>query len=239
MDLSALILAGGLGTRLRPIAPTGPKGLAPLLGRPFLEYQVDWLRRQGIGRIILCLGYASQAVVDHFGDGAAFGVEIIASVEPEPLGTAGALALARRFVTATAVALNGDTFYADDLAPMVAQHQATGACMTIAASASGERSAGGQLVADGALRVARFVEKSDAIHAAWVSAGLYLLEPAALALIPTGRAVSLERETIPALLAAEQPIYVYPLIHPFWDMGTPAGYTRLAAHLAGNAGGAA
>ena len=120
MDLStltALILAGGLGTRLRSVAPDGPKALAPVQGRPFLEYQVDWLRRQGIRRIVLCLGYASQAIVDHFGDGAGFGVEISVSVEPEPLGTAGALALARDGITATVLAMNGDTFYQDELRP--------------------------------------------------------------------------------------------------------------------------
>lgn len=233
MDLSALtalILAGGLGTRLRPIVPDGPKALAPLQGRPFLEYQVEWLARQGVRRIVLCLGHANHAIIDHFGDGARFGVAIRASVEPLPLGTAGALALVRDLVTTTAVAMNGDTFYADDLAPMLAQHRTTGACMTIGAGIGNGR-AGGQMVTDAARRVTRFAEKSEVIPAAWVSAGLYLLEPAVLAAIPAGRAVSLERETIPALLAAGLPVYVYPLQHGFWDMGTPEGYARLANHI--------
>ena len=115
---------------------------------------------------------------------------------------------------------------------MVDQHSITCASMTIAASAAGDRSASGQIVTDAALRVVRFAEKSETVPEAWISAGLYLIEPAVLHGIPTGRAVSLERETIPALLAARQPVYVYPMQQGFWDMGTPEGYARLAEQLA-------
>lgn len=236
MDLSAvtaLILAGGLGTRLRSIAPVGPKALTPVMGRPFLEYQIEWLQRQGIRRIVLCLGYANQAIIDHVDDRRRFGVDVTYSVEPEPLGTAGALALAGAEIAGTVLAMNGDTYYLDDLAPMLAQHLATGAQLTIAAGTAGERGASGQVVADAALRVTRFAEKSDTLQAAWISAGLYLIEPAVLQAIPSGRAVSLERETIPALVAENAPVFVYPLRRGFWDMGTPEGHARLAKRLAG------
>ncbi len=234
MDLStltAVILAGGLGTRLRSVAPAGPKALAPVLGRPFLEYQIEWLTRQGVPRVVLCLGYASQAIIEHVGDGSRFGVDVIYSVETEPLGTAGALALARPYVPSTALALNGDTFYADDLAPMVAQHRTCKAALTIGASRAGDRSASGQIVADDSQRVLHFTEKSAAIHDAWVSAGLYLLQPAILDAIPTDRAVSLENETLPQLLAEQGAVYIYPLRRGFWDMGTPDGFARLNDYL--------
>jgi len=229
--LTALLLAGGLGTRLRSIAPVGPKSLAPVRGRPFLEYQLAWLQRQGIHRVVLCLGYASQSIIDHVGDGSRFGVVAAYSIEPAPLGTAGALALARHLVSSTALVMNGDTYYTDSLAPMLAQHHSTNAWMTIAVSAGGERSASGQIVTDASQRVLRFTEKSESIPNARVSAGLYLLEPVVLAAIPPARMVSLEHETIPALLRDKRPVYIYTLQGGFWDMGTPAGYAQLDAQL--------
>lgn len=234
MDLStvtALILAGGLGTRLRPVVSELPKGLAPVAGRPFLEYVVSWLHRQDISRLVFCLGHKAQEIMDYFGDGRRWDVYISYSVEKEPLGTAGALRLASSHVSSTFLALNGDTYYHDPVAPLVAQHRETGAVLTVAVSAGGPRSASGQLILDNNGCVVRFAEKTSAMEEAWLSAGLYVAEPPVLEAIPADRAVSLEQEVLPTLVAEGAPIYAYPLPHGFLDMGTPEGYARLEQRL--------
>lgn len=230
--LSALILAGGLGTRLRSVVADRPKGLAPVAARPFLEYQIEWLAAQGIRHIVLCVGYRSQQIVEHLGDGERWGVQIRYSVEPEALGTGGALALARSHVSGTFLAMNGDTYYVDAVAPLLAAHQRTDALLTLAVSAAGARAASGQLEIDAAGRVRRFVEKSADGEGGWINAGLYMAEPELLAQIPSNQSVSLEREIIPHLLAAGQPVFAHPLPGGYIDMGTPTGFAQLNQLLA-------
>jgi NDP-sugar pyrophosphorylase family protein len=242
MDLStitALILAGGLGTRLRPVVPDTPKALAPLGGRPFLEYQIEWLARQGIRRIVLCVGYRSQEIMQYFGDGGRWGVQIDYSVEETLLGTGGALRLAQPLLRGAFVALNGDTYYLDPLAPFLEQHRRTGALLTIAVSAQGAGEALGQIAVGDDHRILHFAEKTKPLAGGWSSAGLYMAEPPLLDMIAPGLVVSLEREVFPALIAAKAPVYAYPLSQGYLDMGTPEGYTQLMRQLAADSGQAA
>ena len=107
--MKALILAGGLGTRLREFFPDRPKALAPAAGKPFLEYLVEWLRDQGLDDLVLCLGHRAEQVRDHFGAGRRWGVHIAYAMETSPLGTAGALKNAGEHVTGATLVLNGDS----------------------------------------------------------------------------------------------------------------------------------
>jgi NDP-sugar pyrophosphorylase family protein len=237
-DIPALILAGGAGTRLRPVVSDRPKPMATVGGRPFLELQIEWLRRQGVRRVVLCTGHLHQHVEDHFGDGRAFGVSIAYSLERSPLGTGGALKLAEPLTGGGSfLALNGDSFLDVDLAGLVRAHAGR--------LAAGERCAGtlvltavpdarefGSVELDAGGRVVRFDEKAQARPGPGrVSAGVYCLETALLDLVPPGRNVSLERETFPLALARGLALFGRPAEGFFVDIGTPHGYGQMCRHL--------
>lgn len=235
MDLSslkALILVGGLGTRLRSVVPDRPKVLAPVAGRPFLEHLILWLRDQGVRHLVLCVGYRAEEVIDYCGDGSTWEVHITYSLESSPLGTGGALRLAGSHVWGTFLALNGDTCFFDPLSPLLERHRQTGALLTLGVSAAGRRTVSGQVVLDPQGRIVRFVEKTSPVEGGWLNAGLYVAEPAFLEAIAPDRPISLEREVLPALIASGAPIYGSPLPHGYLDIGTPEGYAQLEQRLA-------
>jgi NDP-sugar pyrophosphorylase family protein len=235
MDLSslkALILVGGHGTRLRPVVSDRPKALAPVGGRPFLEHLILWSRDQGITNLVLCVGYWAREIMDYGGDGSRWGVCIAYSVEPSPLGTGGALRLAGSHVSDTFLALNGDTYFFDPVPPLLEKHRQTQVLLTLGLSATGPRTASGQIALDPRGRVICFEEKVAPVEGGWLSAGLYVIEPPLLETIPSGRRVSLEREVFPALVASGAPVYGCPLPHGHLDMGIPEGYARLERWLA-------
>ena len=129
--MQALILAGGFGTRLRPLTSETPKPAVSLVNRPILSYQLEILRRAGITEVILSLNYQPTRIQEIVGDGSDWGVSVRYVVEPEPLGTAGAVKFAEKFIRETIVILNGDNLVNLDVAELVAYHRAKGAQMTI------------------------------------------------------------------------------------------------------------
>ena len=219
----AVILVGGEGTRLRPLTYTTPKPMLPIANRPFLEHQVAHLRAHGIDRIVLACGYRPDAIRAHFG------AELEYVVEPEPLGTGGAIAYAARALTETFVVANGDVLTDLDLSALVRFHRDREARMTLALHPVDDPSRYGVVVtaADGA--VTAFVEKPPpgAAAASTINAGTYVVEPEVLGLVPQGRAVSVEYEVFPLLVGAG----LYALSSDgYWrDIGTPESY--LAANL--------
>jgi NDP-sugar pyrophosphorylase family protein len=237
--MQALILAGGLGTRLRPLAGNGPKAMARPGGRPFLEHQLALLVESGVRDAVLCLGYLHQEIQDHFGDGAAWGLRLTYSVEPSPLGTAGALKWAEPLVGGPFLVLNGDTYVHVDLGALMACQQARRsedrrALGTLAVARVEDPRSYGTVRLDGAGRILAFAEKAAAPPgAAWISAGVYAFEREVLAHIPAGRPVSLERETFGRLLAAGCRLQAVPVAGAVVDIGTPEGYQRFEAYLAG------
>lgn len=227
--MKALILAGGLGTRLRPIVADRPKSMAQIHGRPFLAYQLDLLRRQGFTEIVLCTGYMSQAIEEYFGDGEDFGVQITYSVEEKPLGTAGAIKNAAHLVDSTFLVLNGDTYIQANLQDLVHFHRDRNALATIGLSQVDDPSRSGVVQVDQVGRVVRFIEKGATRgHSGTVSAGVYAFEPEILDFISPDRNVSLELEVFPHLVEIKAPLYGYTLDGPFIDIGTPEGYRRMA-----------
>jgi NDP-sugar pyrophosphorylase family protein len=226
--MKALILAGGLGTRLRPLVAGRPKSMAQIHGQPFLAYQLALLRRQGFTEIILCTGYMSQAIEEYFGDGEDLGVHITYSIEEKPLGTAGAIKNAAPLVDSTFLVLNGDTYIQADLQDLAHFHRDRGALATIGLSQVGDPCRSGLVEVDPAGRVVRFVEKGVAQgHCNTVSAGVYIFEPETLDFIPPDRRVSLELEVFPHLIEVEALLYAYRLSGSFIDIGTPEGYRRM------------
>ncbi len=169
----AIILAGGKGERLRPLTGDRPKSMVPLLDRPILEYQVEWLREGGVTDIVVACGYLHQVIEEHFEDGSRWGVSMHYSIEKQPLGRGGALKLAYQQVSPSepfVIAANGDNVITQPLVPMVRQHQRTGATATLMLTQL--RSPYG-IVQQRGKRITGFEEKPLLPH--WLSAGVYVL----------------------------------------------------------------
>lgn len=219
-NLRCLILAGGLGTRLAPIISDLPKPMAQVAGRPFLAYLLHQVQAAGCTDVVLSIGHKGHLIEDYFGDGNHDGLQLRYSREPQPLGTGGALALARPLLgTTTCLVLNGDSYCPLDLHALLAHHQARGACATIAATQVPDPAPYGQLVLGGDDTIIHFREKGESKAAGYVNAGIYLLEQSVFDLIPPTVPCSLERAIFPLL--AGQGLYAFRQTTPFIDIGTP------------------
>jgi len=234
----ALVLAGGLGTRLRTVYRNGPKCMAPVGGRPFLEYLLCWLRASGIRDLVMCVGYKSSQIQRWLGDGSAKGFRVRYSVEEELCGTAGALRLAAKMVGApTCVVLNGDSFLELDLEEIYRFHLSNQALATIALAMveDAERYGSVQFNRDG--KIAAFMEKSQegAMQASgsrssqFINGGVYLLQRQLLDSIPFGQGVSLEKKIFPELV--EGGLYGFPAPGFFIDIGVPADFIKAQVEL--------
>jgi NDP-sugar pyrophosphorylase family protein len=233
-ELDALVLCGGLGTRLRAAVPDGPKALAPVDGRPFLEILLDALAARGVRRFVLCAGHGAAAIEAALPALRRCG-HVVVSREEQPLGTGGALLRALpHAVRAPLLVVNGDSLCAVDLDAMLAAHRARGALLTLAAVPAGARSDVGAVRADADGRVIAFAERAlpgvtatgaTAGGTPLANAGVYLIEPRVLGGDACGgsagepRPLSLERELIPALLV--QGVFAFELQGPLLDIGTP------------------
>ena len=232
--MRVLILAGGLGTRMRAEFPDLPKPLIPVCGRPFLERQIQLLAAHGFKHYTLCVGYRALQIMEYFGTGATWGVSLAYSVEPTPLGTAGALKHAAADFHETTLVLNGDTYLDVDYHALIAAQTrpAAGVAGTLALMAVPNCAGYGEVTVADDGRIVTFDEKvSGREKRGLVNAGAYVLGPQVLDLIPDGRASSLEREIFPALAAAGR-LQGEIVAGSFVDMGTPAGYAELVELLA-------
>jgi NDP-sugar pyrophosphorylase family protein len=232
--MQAVILAGGKGTRLRPLTVYTPKPIVPLINRPFLLYQIDILRRAGITDITLSLSYQPDKIEHLLGDGSEFGVNLRFITEPNPLGTGGAYRFAAEELRDTTVVLNGDILTDFDLSAILVHHKENSAEATLALMPVENPAAYGLVETDAESRILRFLEKPKPEELAelkinTINAGIYVLEPTILDLIPKGENRSFEYDVFPEILRREKPFYAYIMTHEYWrDIGTPASY--LAAH---------
>ena len=238
--MKGIIIAGGAGTRLRPLTYTRPKPLIPVVNRPFLEYQVALLKRHGIDEIIFCTNYMADKIAAHFGDGSAFGVSMRYAIEETPLGTAGAIRNAQEIAGRdTVVVLNGDVLTDFDISSIIAFHKEKQALVTLTLKEVPSPSPYGVVITGSDGRVREFREPSEAQKKAFadnpnitqtgvdgINAGIYIMEPEALDAIPTGRPVSVEREIYPKFLADGQPIYALARDGYWLDIGRPEQYRQ-------------
>jgi mannose-1-phosphate guanylyltransferase len=224
--MQALILAGGEGTRLRPLTSTVPKPVVPLVDRPFIAFMLDWLRGHGVDDVIMSCGHLAAGVRDVLGDGSAFGMRLRFVEEPRPLGTGGALKHAEDLLDERFLMLNGDVLTDIDMSAQLAQHEATGARATLGLYPVEDPSAYGLVRTDAANRVTEFVEKPapDQIDTHHVSAGVYVLERSVLELLVPGRPASIEREVFPRLVG--EGLYGHVASGYWMDIGTPARYLQ-------------
>ena len=231
--MRAVILAAGLGTRLAPITDAVPKILAPLGGRPVLERQLAYLARQGIGDVAVNVHHHAAAVCEFLG-AHDLPVRVCVSVEPDLLGTAGALEPLRDFIAGPTVVLYGDVVTDADLQPLVAAHTDRGAAATLTYYLSSSLAGKGLMELADDQRVDRFVEKSESPPTSgYVNAGLYVVSPVVLDYVRPG--LDFGRDVWPEMLAAGEPLYGYGLDAYLRDIGSPAALMEASADLANGA----
>jgi len=227
--MKGLILAGGKGTRLRPLTINTPKPVVPVANAPFLLYQIDLMRSAGIDEIILSLSYQPRKIEDLLKDGSDYGVTIRYAVEGTPLGTGGAFKNAEEQIDSTTVVFNGDVLTSLDLNAAIATHRAAGAVATLVLTPVENPSAFGLVETDSDGRVLRFLEKPgpDEVTTNNINAGIYVLEPSVLSYMPRGEAYSFERGLFPTLLENKELVQSH-MLDGYWiDIGTPVKYLEV------------
>lgn len=225
-DIKALLLVGGLGTRLRSVLSSKPKVLASIGNESFLELLVRQLRSQGIRQLVMCTGYLADQVEGQFGDGSRWDVSIEYSKEETPLGTAGAVKLAKGYLENCSefLALNGDSFLEINYEDLIGFHRRQPkAAATIAVTRVQDASRYGTVKIDSESRITGFAEKTGDNSPGLINGGVYVFSGAVWEFIPEGPA-SLERDVFPRLL--EQRVYAYEQRGLFIDIGTPSDYSR-------------
>jgi mannose-1-phosphate guanylyltransferase len=218
--MQALILAGGEGTRLRPLTYTTPKPVLPLAGRPHIAYVIDWLVRHGVDDVIISCGFLADGIRRALAE-LQPDVEIRYAEEPDPRGTAGAIRFAEDMLADRFLVLNGDVLCDLDLTALVAQHESTGARATIALYPVADPTGYGLIHRHEDGEITEFLEKPEPeqIDTDEINAGAYLLERSVLDEIPPERAVSIEREVFPRLIG--KGLYGIRLEGYWIDIGTP------------------
>jgi D-glycero-alpha-D-manno-heptose 1-phosphate guanylyltransferase len=221
-NITAAILAGGLGTRLRPVIPDRPKVLAKVGGRPFIVYLLDQLAAAGIQDVVLCTGYLGDRVKEVLGESHG-PLSLIYSQDPSPLGTGGALRLALPiFLADQVLILNGDSFCDANLRALALIHRLRKAKATILLVEVSDTGRFGWVEVDAAGAVRGFLEKGRKRGPGWINGGIYLIERSLLQTIPPDQRVSLEQESFPAWVG--QGLYGFRSHGRFFDIGTPESY---------------
>ena len=232
----AVILLGGKGTRLAAHFPDRPKALVPVNGRPFLEWQFDWLKRNGIGNVLLAAGHLADVLEHYLAARSPDGLQIVLSREPAPLGTGGALKFVEPLLaTDPVLVFNGDSLTPNlDFSTLWKKvfHSVENSfpqCGKLFATPIEAAGRYGTVEFDADGFVTAFREKAERA-AGFVNTGVYLLPRALIAAIPAGKAVSIETEVFPAL-AAQRRLVALPAPPPLLDMGTPDGLAALERFL--------
>lgn len=233
--VKVFILAGGLGTRIRSLFPDCPKPLIPFHGKPFLQWQIELLAKQGFKEFVLCIGYLSEQIVEQFGDGSSLGVKIEYSIESTPLGTGGALKYAAKSIDNTIMLLNGDTYLYTNYVELVNRHQelvqqqqAIGS-MSLVYRQDTDRYGSVSLTKTNQL--AEFHARSPDLAPGLVNAGAYIFEPQILDFIPPNQQTSLEADIFGSIVQNQKNLYGIPIEGTFIDMGTVDGYEQLLTEL--------
>ncbi len=228
----AVILVGGMGTRLRPLTLSAPKPMLPTAGVPFLTHLIARIRDAGITHIVLGTSYRAEVFESYFADGSALGVELEYVVETEPLGTGGGIRnVADRLRGDTVVIFNGDVLSGCDLRALLATHESADADVTLYLTKVDDPRAFGCVPTDADGRVTAFLEKDPNPVTDQINAGTYVFRRSVVESIPAGRPVSVERETFPGLLESGA-LIVGHVDSTYWrDLGRPADFVAGSADL--------
>ncbi|ABU59333.1 nucleotidyltransferase family protein [Roseiflexus castenholzii] len=227
--MKAVILVGGLGTRLRPLTCNTPKPMIPLVNQPFIVHVLENLRNQGIDEVILCVQYLADRFREALGDGSVLGLKIHVIEEPEPLGTAGAVKNVEHMLDGSTFVFNGDVLTDLDLRAMLAFHRERGSKLTIALTPVEDPTAYGLVEMDETGHIRRFMEKPrvDEITSNLINAGTYIIEPELFRYVPPKQHYMFERGLFPVVLQTRDPMYGYPSPAYWTDIGTPSAYLEV------------
>ena len=231
--MKAVILAGGLGTRLRKKIDDKPKSMASVSGRPFLEYQIEQLKRYDIKEVVFCVGYLGEQIKDFLSNGAEFGVKVEYATEKELLGTGGALKNAQKYLEdSTFLVLNGDSYLDINLLDFIQYHKEKEAQGTIALTKVDVSEQYGLVEIDKENRIRGFFEKAKGDKFGMIiNAGIYLFEPDLLNYIPEQKKISLEKEFFPHLLRENIALFGYLSSGYFIDIGSSQKYDQAQREL--------
>ena len=237
MPRKAMLLAAGLGTRLHPLTDTVSKCMIPIAGKPLLEHNLDVLRSYGVTDVVINLHHLPQTVMNHFGDGSGSDIHISYSLEPELLGTAGAVKKVERFFDGPFFVWYGDNLSTCRIDRLWELHQSRRGVATIALHHREDPTRSGIVGLDENDRVTRFLEKPrpDQVFSHWVNAGILVLEREVLDAIPAGVVADFGRDTFPALLGGDSAIFGYRMSEgeTLWWIDTPQDLARVEQALAG------
>jgi bifunctional phosphoglucose/phosphomannose isomerase len=232
--VKAVIIAGGEGTRLRPLTYHVPKALIPIMGRPLIEYQLELLKHHGIYEVILNLYHQAEVIKDCLGNGSRFGINIEYSQEDSPRGTAGAVKIAEKLFSQSAdllVVFNGDILTDLNLSELLNYHREKKARATLTLARVDDPTAYGLVLLEDGGKIKRFLEKPSAEEAVTdtINAGTYVLDPRLFDYVPPNEPYSFERGLFPTLLQVKEPFFGFVPRETYWlDVGTPKKY--MAAH---------
>ncbi len=229
----AILLVGGMGTRLMPLTKSVPKPMLPLAGLPVTEHQLAMAKRAGITSIVLATSYLSEVFLPYFGDGSAWDIKIQYAIEDAPLGTGGAIRNAAQLLNAneSIVILNGDVLSSHDLSAQIAFHEAMDADVTLHLTHVEDARAFGCVPIDSDGRVSAFLEKMENPITNTINAGCYVFHPRVIEKIPADAVVSIERETFPSLIQESRRIFAV-VDDSYWlDIGTPSALLKGSADL--------
>jgi mannose-1-phosphate guanylyltransferase len=230
--VDAVVLVGGLGTRLRPLTLSAPKPMLPTAGLPFLTHLLSRIADAGIEHVVLGTSFKAGVFESEFGDGSKLGLQIDYVVEDEPLGTGGGIAnVSEKLRHDTALVFNGDVLSGADLGALLSCHENNGADVTLHLVRVGDPRAFGCVPTDSEGMVTAFLEKTQDPPTDQINAGCYVFKREVIDLIPKGRALSVEREVFPGLLSDGLRVCGY-VDSTYWrDMGTPDDFVRGSADL--------
>jgi mannose-1-phosphate guanylyltransferase/phosphomannomutase len=226
--VKAVIMAGGEGTRLRPLTSNQPKPMLPMANRPMMEHVVRLLRQHGMSDIVVTVAFMANAIRTYFDDGSELGVRMVYATEQTPLGTAGSVLNARQELDERFMVISGDVLTDIDLTAVVDFHEKNGALATIALSSVENPLEFGIVITREDGSIERFLEKPTwgQVFSDTINTGIYVLEPEVFDFIPEGRAVDFSSEVFPAILEAGRPIYGY-VAEGYWeDVGTTEAYLK-------------
>jgi len=219
--MKAVVMAGGEGTRLRPLTSNQPKPMVPVVGKPCMEHILELLRDHGLNEVIVTVAFLPQSIRSYFGQGETLGMQIGYSVEESPLGTAGSVRLAGKQLDETFLVISGDALCDVDLSTLVAFHKEKGAAVTIGLKSVENPLEFGIVVTDEEGRIERFLEKPSwgQVFSDTINTGIYVMEPEVLKHVPGDRPYDFSKELFPYLLEMGRPLYGYVMDGYWQDIG--------------------